>query len=175
MRLFYALMPSEAMIAALEPVMHGVSGARWQSAAQLHLTLRFVGDVSRRVADELTAALPRPFELPAMDLSGVGFFDKDRRPNALWVKVAPREPLALLHRKCDRVCQSAGLEPEHRAFMPHITVARLSRSAGPIDGWIETNAGFAASALTFARCSVIESFLTEAGSYYEEIASVDVR
>jgi len=173
MRLFYALMPSDAMIAAVRPLMFGVGGARWQSDRQLHLTLRFIGDVSGRTADDLAdALLARPIALPPVGLSGVGFFESSRRPNALWVRATPREPLALLHRKCDRACQAAGLEPEHRAYIPHMTLARLSRHAGPIGGWIEANAGFATAPMAFARCSLVESTLTEAGSHYEEIAWV---
>lgn len=173
MRLFYALMPTEAMIAALQAVMEGVGGARWQTAHQLHLTLRFVGDVSGRTADDLAdALLARPIALPPVGLSGVGFFESSRRPNALWVRATPREPLALLHHRLDRACQSAGLEPDHRAYIPHITVARLSRHAGPIQGWIEAHAGFVTRPMAFSRCSLVESTLTEAGSHYEEIAWV---
>jgi 2'-5' RNA ligase len=168
-------MPSEAMIAALAPMMHGVAGARWQTERQLHLTLRFVGDVSRRTADDLAVALPmRALSLPLIVLSGVGFFESSRHPNALWVRATPRDPLAQLHRKFDRACQATGLEPEGRAYLPHITVARLPRSAGPVDGWIQGNAGFATEPLPFARCSLVESILTEAGSHYEELASVPV-
>ncbi|CAN5121540.1 RNA 2',3'-cyclic phosphodiesterase [soil metagenome] len=173
MRLFFALMPSEAMIEAVQPLMFGVGGARWQTERQLHLTLRFVGDVSGRTADDLAdALLMRPITLPPIGLSGVGFFESSHRPNALWVRATPREPLALLHRKLDRACQAEGLEPDHRAYIPHMTVARLSRSAGPISGWIEANAGFATPPMAFARCSLVESSLTEAGSHYEELAWV---
>lgn len=173
MRLFYALMPSEAMIAALAPIQHGVSGARWQSAEQLHLTLRYVGDhVPTRVADELAAALPPRITLPPATFSGVGFFEAKGKPNALWTRVGPKEALTQLHHKLDRACQAAGLEPEGRAYLPHITLARMARSAGPADEWIARNAGFAAGPFPFARLSLVESVVTDEGSVYEEIASV---
>lgn len=176
MRLFYALMPSAAMIAGLRSTMQGVSGARWQTDEQLHLTLRFIGEVNGRTADDLAAALlARPVDLPHIALSGVGMFESVRHPNALWVRATPREPLARLHQRFDRIVQAAGLEPDHRAYLPHITVARLSHSAGSIDRWLQTFAGFDMSAMAFARCSLVESILTANGSHYEEIASVAVR
>lgn len=175
MRLFYALTPSPAMIDVVQPIMHGVSGARWQTAAQLHLTLRFIGDVTPRIADELADALPMLVPaVPPAAFSGVGFFEGKRHPNALWVCAAPKEPLALLHRKLDRACQIAGLEPERRAYIPHMTLARLSASAGPVDRWIADHAGFTTTPLPFARCSLVESIPTDHGSHYAELAGVEL-
>ncbi|MFT3966914.1 MAG: RNA 2',3'-cyclic phosphodiesterase [Sphingobium sp.] len=175
MRLFYALMPSDRMIAAVQPLLSGVGGARWQTERQLHLTLRFVGEVSRRtgaeLADKLAVQMQDP---PPVAFSGVGFFEKDRRPNALWARAVPKEPLAQLHRRLDRICQEAGLEPERRAYIPHMTVARLPRAAGPIHSWIEAHAGFTTEAMPFARCSLVESMATGEGSHYEELAWIDL-
>jgi len=105
---------------------------------------------------------------------GIGVFEANHRPNALWVRATAKEPLARLHRKLDRACQSAGLEPERRAYIPHMTVARLGRGAGPVDVWLETHAGFETPPLPFARCSLVESILTEAGSHYEERAWIEL-
>lgn len=172
MRLFYALMPSAAVIAGLRPLMTGVAGARWQSDEQLHLTLRFIGDVSGPVVDDLISALPDGLTaLPPLSLSGVGYFETRDRPNALWVSVEPKEPLARLHRKFDRICQRVGLDAEARAYRPHITVARLARTAGPIGGWIGRHSGFALTPAVFTRCSLIESIPTHDGSHYVELAS----
>ena len=97
---------------------------RWQDDEQLHLTLRFVGEVERPVAEDLAAALgrirARPFEIR---LKGVGRFDQ-RNSGALWAGVEPRDPLAALAAKVERVSVGVGLEPERRAFHPHITLAR---------------------------------------------------
>ncbi|MCE7797756.1 RNA 2',3'-cyclic phosphodiesterase [Sphingobium sufflavum] len=175
-RLFYALMPSEALVASLQPVMKGVAGARWQTPEQLHLTLRFVGQAPARMVDDLAAALHSiPPELPPLTLSGVGYFDTRGHPNALWVGLEPREALTVLHRKLDRACQIAGLAAERRHYIPHITVARLPRSCGPIDRWIGDHAGLSGIAARFTRCSLVESILTHDGSHYEELASVPVR
>ena len=104
--------------------MDGSPDFRWQDDAQLHLTLRFVGEVERPAADDLAVALgcirSGRFQLR---IRGVGRFEQ-RSSGALWAGVEPKEPLATLAAKVERVCQQAGLEPEHRAFHPHITLAR---------------------------------------------------
>lgn len=173
MRLFYALMPSETVIATLREMMSGVSGARWQSVRQLHLTLRFIGDVSGRLVDDLATALPEGVAtLPPLALDGVGYFEGNGYPNALWVRAMPKEPLARLHRKLDHACQAAGLKPEGRSYLPHVTVARLPRSAGPIGPWIEQHAAFAMAPALFTRCSLVESIPGDEGHHYEELAWV---
>ena len=81
---------------------------------------------------------------PPVDLAltGVGWFDQGPR-GALFARCGPVEPLAALHRKIDRALVRAGLEPERRAYLPHITLAR--RRSGAVDpaGWLERRAGLA--------------------------------
>ncbi len=173
MRLFFALLPPPALCEALRDIMHGVHGAHWQSREQLHLTLRFVGDVNMHQADELAAALPRMVShLPALTLAGLGVFESAGRPNALWIRATPAEPLAQLHRKLDRLCQTVGLKAEGRAYLPHVTLARLPRTAGPVQDWLAAQGGRSFGPAVFARCSLMESHLTPAGSEYHQIASV---
>ncbi len=173
MRLFFALLPPAPLCEALRDIMHGVHGAHWQSREQLHLTLRFIGDASAHQADELAAALPRTVStMPALTLSGLGVFESAGRPNALWIRGTPQEPLAQLHRKLDRLCQTVGLKAEGRAYLPHVTLARLPRTAGPVEGWLADHAGRSFGPAVFARCSLMESHLTPSGSEYHQIASV---
>ena len=113
--------------------MGGVSGARWQSEDQLHLTLRFIGEVDRHQAADIDAALGvilhPPFEIA---LAGIGSFEHRGEPAALWAGVAPHEPLKTLHKKIDQAIVRTGLEPEGRAYLPHVTLARLPRGGGPV-------------------------------------------
>ncbi len=129
-RLFVALRPPpglrRACLAAMED---GPPGWAWQDEEQLHVTLRYIGEVDRPVAEDVAAALGS-IHAPAVDvaLSGVGWFDHGPR-GALFARVAPVEPLAALHTKIDRALVRTGLQPERRAFLPHITLARRRRSA----------------------------------------------
>ncbi len=123
-RLFVAIRPPEDICDLLIDAMDDSPEFRWQDEEQLHLTLRFIGEVDRPIADDLAAALSsvRAAPFPAR-INGVGRFEQ-RNSGALWAGVEPKEPLAALAAKVERVCQSVGLEPERRAYHPHITLAR---------------------------------------------------
>src|SRR5687768_6887646 len=135
-RLFIALRPPEPVRDALIDAMEGLDGARWQDDEQLHLTLRFVGEVERPAANDLAAQLAR-VESPAFDLTagGVGVFERRGRPHTLWARVPHTGALSELRLKVERACELAGLGRETRRFTPHVTLARLSGSSGPLAGW----------------------------------------
>src|SRR5690349_7287075 len=96
-RLFIAIRPPDEVCDLLLDTMEGLEGARWVDEANLHLTLRFVGEVERPVANDLAAALAK-IAAPrfALIADGVGHFDKRNRygarPRALWARV-PRAGL----------------------------------------------------------------------------------
>ena len=128
-RLFVALKPPPKMRDALLALMGGVANARWQTGEQLHLTLRFVGEVDRHQAEDIAAALGSVHH-PALTLmlEGAGQFDRKGRTDTLWVGVSPQDAVKLLHNKIDRALQRVGVPPETRAFLPHITIARFGRN-----------------------------------------------
>ncbi|GGD96152.1 RNA 2',3'-cyclic phosphodiesterase [Tsuneonella deserti] len=171
-RLFVALRPPAPVRDALLDLMDGVEGARWQDEDQLHLTLRFVGEVDAPLANDLAAALgginSPPFET---ELAGVGYFQRKGRPTALWARPAPCAPLDILQRKVERVCQQIGLEPEHRKFTPHVTLARLGRHAGPINGWLAEHGTFRTGSWQVGEFRLYESTLNAGGSQYDPVAS----
>lgn len=166
-RLFVAIRPPEPIRARLLDLMEGVSGARWQDEDQLHLTVRFLGEVDRHMAEDVAAGLanvrhPR-FELA---LRGIGSFDRKGRAATLWAGVAPHEPLTSLHRKVDQACQRAGLEPERRAYLPHITLARLGRSAGSIRHLVEGSGALTSPPFQVDSFGLFESSLAPGGAVY---------
>ena len=98
-RLFVAIRPPEPIRELLLDLMGGLHDMRWQNDNQLHLTLRFIGEVERPVADDIAAELQRiRFERFAIALDGVGKFEK-RRQGALWAGVAPKDQLNALAAK----------------------------------------------------------------------------
>jgi 2'-5' RNA ligase len=169
-RLFVAIRPPEAIRDLLIDTMGGMAGMRWQDDDQLHCTLRFVGEVDGNVAEDLAAALSQvrfePFELR---LAGVGRFEQ-RRGGALWAGVIPREPLAQLAVKIDRVCQTVGLEAERRAYHPHITLARWGRGADPVQPFLERHAGLTSDPWKADHFTLYESRLGHQGAHYEAVA-----
>jgi 2'-5' RNA ligase len=169
-RLFVAIRPPEAVRDLLVDTMEDSPELRWVEEEQLHVTLRFIGEVERPLANDLAAALsPLRFEPFELRVSGVGRFDQ-RRGGALWAGVEPKGPIAALAAKAERALQSAGLEPERRAFHPHITLARWKgRSSPAADAFVERHSGLASQLFTIDRFVLFESRLSRHGPHYEEV------
>lgn len=168
-RLFVAIRPPEAIREALLDLMEGVPDLRWQQDEQLHLTLRFVGEVERPVAEDLAAELERiRFDRFEMALDGVGKFEKHRH-GALWAGVAPRDQLKALNAKVERACQSAGLEPERRAYHPHITLARWKGRPPGLDRFLEQHAALSSPSWEASEFILYESRLGHDGAHYEPV------
>lgn len=166
-RLFVAVRPPVSIRNSLLELMDGVRNARWQDDGQLHLTLRFIGEVDRHRGEDAAAALGgirhRGFEIA---LDGIGSFDRNGR-GALWAGVRPHEPLHSLHKKVDGALARIGIAPDRRAFHPHITLARLGRSAGSIEGFANRHAGLSSAPFAVEEFCLYESHLGSAGAAYE--------
>ena len=166
-RLFVAIRPPAQIRSVLLRAMGGVSGARWQSDDQIHLTVRFIGDVDRHQAQDVEAALggihhPR-FE---MSLEGIGTFARRGQPEIIWAGVSPHEPVKRLHEKIDRAVERVGFPPEQRAYTPHITLARLKRSSGPVGNLLEQSGGLTSEPFPVDSFTLYESRLTPDGAVY---------
>jgi len=175
-RLFVAIRPPEDVRDLLIDAMDDSPALRWVGEDQLHLTLRFIGEVERPVANDIGSALAA-IRSPAFDLRihGVGKFDR-RNGGALWAGVEPREPVAALAAKVERAIQQVGLEPERRAFMPHITLARWNRrNADAVNAFLRRNSALASEPFVVNSFILYESRLSRHGAHYEEIANYPLR
>ena len=169
-RLFVAIRQPVAIISNILAIMSGVAAARWQDAAQLHITLRYIGEVDRHTAQDIAVALGHiPFPPFEISLSGVGSFQRKGRLDNLWAGVIPVHPLEHLHRKIDRACIQCGLPPEGRAYLPHMTLARFGHAAGPIDRFMAQHAGLTTAPFTVRDFGLFESELGQGGSTYQLI------
>ncbi len=169
MRLFVAVRPPPAVRDALLDAMGGVAAARWQDDGQLHCTLRFVGEVDRHAARDIADALA-DVRHPAIEarLGHVGHFASKGRPHALWIGVEPAAALTALHHKVDHALARAGIAPDGRAFVPHITLARLGRAAGRLDDFLAQPV--AAIPWPVDDFVLYESVLTRAAAVYHPLA-----
>lgn len=169
-RLFVACRPPLAVRTALTSLMGGVDGARWQSDAQLHITLRFIGDVPSDVANDIAETLPAVHG-PALNVSlqGVGSFDRRGKVHTLWAGVRPREGLETLHKKIDRMLVALGLPSEARAYLPHITLARLNAPQERVAGFVAAHAGLASPPFSIDEFSLFESLGTGDGRVYRPV------
>lgn len=170
-RLFVALRPPRPVRDLLRAAMHGISAARWQDDEQLHLTLRFIGEVDRHRAEDIAAALGA-LHAPAITarIAGVGMFERKGWPHTVWAGVEPAAALAGLHHKVDQLLARGGVPSETRAFVPHITLARLNRSAGPVAPFLAQHGDLASSPFVFTRVILYESEMGHGGSRYHPVA-----
>lgn len=171
-RLFVAIRPPAHIRDLLIDAMDDSSDFRWQDDEQLHLTLRFVGEVERPMANDLADALGRvssaPFELR---IAGVGRFEQ-RNSGALWAAVDPKAPVGALAAKIERVCQEVGIEPERRAFHPHITLARWKgRRTREVQQFLERHAALSSPPFRVDEFILFESRLSRHGAHYEPVAT----
>ncbi|PCD03256.1 RNA 2',3'-cyclic phosphodiesterase [Sphingomonas spermidinifaciens] len=169
-RLFVGLRPPAPIRASLIEAMGGVPGARWQSDEQLHITLRFIGEVDSRAADDAALALASVRAAPLdLRIEGVGLFDKRGRTNALWAGVRPHDAIAALHRKIDQALVRAGFGAEGRAYLPHVTLARMGGGAGAPDRWLADHAGLSSAPFAIGHFMLFESHLGQGGASYDAV------
>ena len=170
-RLFVAVRPPQAIRLQLLGLMGGVAGARWQDDEQLHITLRFIGEVDGRLAEDIDMALQSVRHAPMeIALSGVGAFDRRGVPIALWAGVAPHEQLRSLHKKIDHALARAGLAPERRAFLPHITLARFGRGGAALQPFLQAAGALTSPLFPVSDFQLFESRLTPGGAVYTPVA-----
>jgi RNA 2',3'-cyclic 3'-phosphodiesterase len=124
-RLFTALeIPRNAAL-SLSLLRGGLPGARWIDVENHHITLRFIGDVDWRTANEVVDRLDR-IERPQfqLQLTGTGAFGS-KKPHSVWAGVSNNPEIFALQAEIERICQRLGLAPDPRKFTPHVTLARL--------------------------------------------------
>ena len=125
-RLFVSIELPDDVKHSLARLSGDVPGARWLEADEMHLTVRFIGEVDGLVYDDVLAALDEvcaaPFELA---LRGVGHFPPRGEPRILWAGLDRSDALRVLHDRVESALVRAGVEADHRKFSPHVTLARL--------------------------------------------------
>jgi 2'-5' RNA ligase len=168
-RLFVSIELPYAMAEQLAGLDPHLRGARWLAPEQMHLTLSFLGnvpgDVEEKLKKNLSAIEWKAFFLP---LTGLGAFPGKGRPNVIWIGVGTGHPhLFQLHKRVQEAALAAGLEPDLRAFHPHVTIARC-RDVSPetIRPFLKAHASFDAGMVHVESFCLNSSELTPAGSVY---------
>ena len=141
-RLFTALEIPPEIGARLAILRGGLPGARWVEPENYHVTLRFIGDIDDRTANDAADMLAGISRQPLkISLGGVDAFGGDR-PRAIFARVEPSADLMELQAEHERVLRRAGLEPEGRKYTPHVTLARM-RDVSPraVADWLSTRGG----------------------------------
>jgi RNA 2',3'-cyclic 3'-phosphodiesterase len=119
-----------ALVADLRPQLQNM---RLVPIEQLHLTLRFLGDIQRAAVAPFSEAVQNAARAcPEADvaLEGIGTFPERGHPRVLWLGLSLPEPIFALQAACEAAAQQIGLAPEPRPFRPHLTLGRW-RSPAP--------------------------------------------
>ena len=129
-RLFTAIEVPPDIALHLSMLRGGLPGARWIDPENYHITLRFIGDIDCRTADEVAESLSRveraPFELRLRGLDAFG----GNKPHCLFAGIDAGPALTELQGEQERRMQRIGLKAEGRRYTPHVTLARLRNVKG---------------------------------------------
>ena len=175
-RLFAGIALPESHRQQLALMQNGIKGARWVEPHNLHMTLRFIGEVDESVAEDLSAALDavcaQPFELTLKDIGTFG-----RPPHSVWVgcEDAPSGALAHLQSAVESIVVRAGLAAEGRKFSPHVTLARFKKTITQqrLGVFIAAHAGLTLSPFEVNGFTLFESHLSHLGAQYAPFAEYD--
>jgi 2'-5' RNA ligase len=101
--------------------------ARWTRPEGIHLTLKFLGEISIQQEAQVKTALAQleRFEKFPVRAQGFGFFPDARRPRVFWAGLDAPPDLARLAAQVESAMAPIGFPPENRAFRPHLTLARF--------------------------------------------------
>jgi 2'-5' RNA ligase len=145
-RLFTGIALPEDVTARLAMLSNGLSGARWIEAADLHITLSFIGDVDIHQAHEVSEAL-KGLEHPVFSIAfnGLDVFG-GKKPRTLYARVANSDRLVVLQKKHEHLMRQLGLDIEGRKYVPHATLARFRGiNTVALASYLAVNGGFSAS------------------------------
>ncbi|MBY0511751.1 MAG: RNA 2',3'-cyclic phosphodiesterase [Rhodospirillaceae bacterium] len=159
LRLFVGLGLPDGVAARLSILCAGVPGASWVEPANLHLTLRFIGEVEEHEAEEIDGLLAG-ITAPAfsLTLAGVNTFGEGAKARAVWAAVQPSAALSHLQAKVESAVVRAGRPAEGRKFTPHVTLARLHKPQPPrLAAFLEGNAPFQAGPFRIEHFTLFES------------------
>jgi 2'-5' RNA ligase len=179
MRLFVALeIPStvrENLAELLKSLRSMSPQTRWVRPENLHVTLKFIGEVSEARLVGIRNALVRvrsnqPVTLEFRDL---GFFPNERHPRVLWAGIEASPNLKVLAADIDIAVEKLGIPREQRPFSPHLTLARFEPPRLPekLRPAIQESAGRDFGSLRTNRFHLIESKLKPSGAEYTTLES----
>ncbi len=163
---------------------HDSNAIRWVVAGNIHLTLKFLGNVAadKQLALQNAVATACAGTPPfVLKLNGVGAFPNVNRPNVVWVGVEGDVGTAIkLAQKIDQACTALGFPREERAFSPHLTLGRVKRDASSRERQQIGEMLAKAQARDLGECriecvSIMKSELKPNGSVYSKLAVIDLK
>jgi 2'-5' RNA ligase len=128
-RLFVAIDLPDDVKNRIADIGRDLPGARPVPREQLHLTIRFIGDVDEETFASAREALAgiTGTSFP-LTIKGIGHFPPGKFPRVLWAGLEESPPLLKLQQQVELALVEAGIAPDGRRFSPHLTLARLKET-----------------------------------------------
>jgi 2'-5' RNA ligase len=161
-----------AFAAKLEPVCRG---ARWARVDGMHITLKFIGEVSAEKVEQIKTELAGVRSAAAVEMSfrGVGFFPHAKHPRVFWAGIEATPNLAELAAEIEKRMENLGIPREERTFHPHLTLARFKSEEGlpKLHEAIEKAGAAEFGATRSSEFYLYESKLLRGGAVYTRLAT----
>lgn len=152
--------------------------ARWTRPEGIHLTLKFLGEISDGQVESVKKALAGlgGFGKFAVEVRGFGFFPDARRPRVFWAGVEAPEGLGALAARVEAAMEKAGFPREQRAFNPHLTLARfkMPRPQPELSSLVENQKDLSLGRFEVSEFLLFESKLRPQGAEYHKVARFPV-
>jgi len=165
----------ENLAALLESLRAVSSQTRWVRPENLHVTLKFMGEVpeTKLAATRSVLAGVRSDQPVTVDFRGLGFFPNEKRPRVFWAGIEASPNLKTLAADIESVVEKLGIPREQRPFSPHLTLARFEPPGLPekLRSAIQENAAREFGSLRTNQYHLIESKLKPSGAEYTTLES----
>ncbi len=179
MRLFVALeIPSTVRenLADLLRTLRAVSPqTRWIRPENLHVTLKFIGEVPEAKFSAIRSALTvvRSDQSVRLEFRGLGFFPNEKHPRVFWAGIEASPNLKILAAEIEQATEKLSIQREKRPFSAHLTLARFEppRLAEQLRAAIQEHAGRDFGSLRTSQFHLIESKLKPSGAEYTTVES----
>jgi 2'-5' RNA ligase len=177
MRAFIAIDLPEHVRAGLAAAQQAFRGAcreaRWTRPEGIHLTLKFLGEISDAQTKQVVESLAHlgPFEPFSAEVKGYGFFPQANRPRVFWAGVEAPPALAELAGRVESRLEKVGFAREDRAFSPHLTLARFQvpRPQPALVAAVSGQADVSLGQLEVSEFFLFESKLLPQGAEYRKV------
>ncbi len=153
---------------------------RWVKPEGIHLTLKFLGEISPGLASKVHSEMDRVagrHNGMSLEIAGTGTFPpQSRSPRVIWIGVSPNPDLALLQADLDKRLEKLGFRREQRGFHPHLTVGRIKapRGLGPLLEALSEYSDTSLGRMTVRHIALFESRLKPTGAEYSRIHASDL-
>lgn len=172
-RLFVAIDLPTGIKDELGEICSGIAGAKWVRREQMHLTLRFIGEVDDQRFETIKSGLSEVQAVPfTMRLEGVGQFPEKGKPRVLWVGVRAPNSLTQLQQQIENRLRKLGLEAADKGFTAHITLARFRTPPAPesMRSYFARHGDFGTEAIEVESFILYSSWLRPEGPTYQHEA-----